>query len=374
MKIAPSVLAADFSNLECELKDIETGGADLVHLDVMDGTFVPNISFGPPVIQSLRKVTLLPFDVHLMTYHPEYYFDSLGKIGVDMISFHQEAVIHVDRTIHDIKSRGIKAGIALNPGTSLSALELVLPLLDFVLIMSVNPGFGGQRFISYTLDKIKVLKNCTNLEIFRPLSFEEKNKYRAKYGIGQDEFAILFAGRISREKGVMQLLNVVANLNKKYSNIKTIIVGSSKSGTNNIDSYTSDVIAKIKKLGDKVKFTGYIKYKELGNVYNVADVAVFPAIWEEPAGLTIIEAMACKIPVVTTYSGGIVEYTDKNSSILCNKDERLEKELEENIIKIIENKKLSNKIAENGYKKAKEYNLQKYYEEFCKIIDRNSES
>ena len=158
MKIAPSVLAADFSNLECELKDIETGGADLVHLDVMDGTFVPNISFGPPVIQSLRKVTLLPFDVHLMTYHPEYYFDSLGKIGVDMISFHQEAVIHVDRTIHDIKSRGIKAGIALNPGTSLSALELVLPLLDFVLIMSVNPGFGGQKFQPETLERIAALR------------------------------------------------------------------------------------------------------------------------------------------------------------------------------------------------------------------------
>ena len=160
MKIAPSVLAADFSNLECELKDIETGGADLVHLDVMDGTFVPNIS-------------LLPFDVHLMTYHPEYYFDSLGKIGVDMISFHQEAVIHVDRTIHDIKSRGIKAGIALNPGTSLSALELVLPLLDFVLIMSVNPGFGGQRFISYTLDKIKVLKKMMkNLNLQIPIEVD----------------------------------------------------------------------------------------------------------------------------------------------------------------------------------------------------------
>ena len=179
MKIAPSVLAADFSNLECELKDIETGGADLVHLDVMDGTFVPNISFGFPVLkyvaelQSLRKVTLLPFDVHLMTYHPEYYFDSLGKIGVDMISFHQEAVIHVDRTIHDIKSRGIKAGIALNPGTSLSALELVLPLLDFVLIMSVNPGFGGQRFISYTLDKIKVLKKMMkNLNLQIPIEVD----------------------------------------------------------------------------------------------------------------------------------------------------------------------------------------------------------
>lgn len=157
MKIAPSILASDFSNLAKELQDIENGRADLVHLDVMDGHFVPNLSFGVPVIKALRPCTKLPFDVHLMTYHPEQYLDGLEACGTHMISFHVEAVPHVDRMINDIQSRGIKAGIALNPGTSLSTIEEVLPLLDFVLIMSVNPGFGGQKFIPYTLDKINRL-------------------------------------------------------------------------------------------------------------------------------------------------------------------------------------------------------------------------
>ena len=158
MKIAPSVLAADFSRLADELHDIEKGGADLVHLDVMDGHFVPNLSFGIPVIQSIRTGTELPFDVHLMTENPECYIEGLAKLPVTMISFHLEAVTHLDRVIHMVKEKGIRVGIALNPGTPIHLLDDVLPLLDFVLIMSVNPGFGGQKFIPYCLDKISRLK------------------------------------------------------------------------------------------------------------------------------------------------------------------------------------------------------------------------
>ncbi len=158
MKIAPSLLSADFANLASELQDIERGGADLVHLDVMDYHFVPNLTFGAPIIKALRPHTKLPFDVHLMTEHPETYFADLEKAGADMISFHAEAAVHHDRLVHDIQERGMKAGIALNPGTPLAMVEELLPILDFVLIMSVNPGFGGQKFIPYSLDKIVRLK------------------------------------------------------------------------------------------------------------------------------------------------------------------------------------------------------------------------
>ena len=159
MEIAPSVLAANFVRLEDEIRDVEQNGADLLHLDVMDGHFVPNISFGPPVIKSIRSVTNLPLDVHLMTYNPQDYLDVLESISVQYISFHVEAVPHLDRMIQNIKGRNIKAGIALNPGTPIGAIEEVLPLLDYVLIMSVNPGFGGQKFITYTLDKVRRLKD-----------------------------------------------------------------------------------------------------------------------------------------------------------------------------------------------------------------------
>ncbi|MCT4660371.1 MAG: ribulose-phosphate 3-epimerase, partial [Tissierellales bacterium] len=157
-KIAPSILSADFSCLGEEVKRIDLAGADLVHIDVMDGQFVPNITFGPPVIKSLRKVTELPFDVHLMIESPERYIEDFVKAGADYITVHAESTTHLHRTLQLIKSFGIKAGVVLNPATSLDVLEYVLEEVDMVLIMTVNPGFGGQSFIDSTKEKIKRLR------------------------------------------------------------------------------------------------------------------------------------------------------------------------------------------------------------------------
>lgn len=157
-KIAPSLLAADFANLKEDIQKVENGGADYLHLDVMDGIYVPNITFGPPVIKSLRSITKLPFDVHLMIDRPERYIKDFVEAGADLITVHEEATIHLHRTIQEIKSYGIMAGVSLNPATPLENIEYILNDVDLVLIMTVNPGFGGQSFIEAMKDKIKKLR------------------------------------------------------------------------------------------------------------------------------------------------------------------------------------------------------------------------
>ncbi|HZK33216.1 MAG TPA: ribulose-phosphate 3-epimerase [Tissierellaceae bacterium] len=162
LKIAPSLLSADFANLSEEIKKLEEGGADYIHLDVMDGIFVPNITFGPPVIKKIRKVTDIPFDVHLMIDRPERYIKDFVDVGADLITVHEEATIHLHRTIQEIKSYNIKAGVSLNPATPLENIEYILEDVDLILIMTVNPGFGGQSFIPAMEDKIKKIKEIIN--------------------------------------------------------------------------------------------------------------------------------------------------------------------------------------------------------------------
>jgi ribulose-phosphate 3-epimerase len=158
IQLAPSILSADFSKLGEDIKALDMYGADVIHIDVMDGMFVPNISFGIPVIKSIRSFTKLTFDVHLMIEEPARYIEDFVKAGADIITVHCEADKHLDRTISYIKSFGVKAAVALNPATPVENIKHLIPELDMVLIMSVNPGFGGQKFIGYSLDKIREVR------------------------------------------------------------------------------------------------------------------------------------------------------------------------------------------------------------------------
>jgi len=158
IKIAPSILSADFSRLGDEVRAIAAGGADYVHVDVMDGHFVPNITIGPLVVAGLRAATNLPFDVHLMIENPDQYIPEFARAGADIITVHQEAGAHLHRTVQLIKSLGKKAGVSINPATPVGSLEVILDELDLALIMSVNPGFGGQSFIDACLPKIEQLR------------------------------------------------------------------------------------------------------------------------------------------------------------------------------------------------------------------------
>lgn len=159
IKIAPSILAADFSKLGEEIKNVEKAGADLIHIDVMDGHLVPNITIGPPVVNSLRLTTGLLFDVHLMIENPENFIDHFIDVGADIVSVHVETCNHLNRIIQRIRQKGKKAAVALNPSTSLSSLDWVLEDVDMVLLMTVNPGFGGQTYIDSVTEKVRELKN-----------------------------------------------------------------------------------------------------------------------------------------------------------------------------------------------------------------------
>ncbi|WP_404331468.1 ribulose-phosphate 3-epimerase [Mesobacillus maritimus] len=170
VKIAPSILSADFSKLGQEITDVEHGGADLIHIDVMDGHFVPNITIGPLVVQAVRPITELPLDVHLMIENPNQYIDAFAKAGADYITVHVEACRHLHRTIHHIKELGVKAGVVLNPATPVESILPIIDDVDMVLLMTVNPGFGGQKFIHSVLPKIRQVKDLAlarnlNLEI-----------------------------------------------------------------------------------------------------------------------------------------------------------------------------------------------------------------
>ncbi len=182
--LAPSILSADFADLKNQIELVEKAGADIIHLDVMDGHFVPNITFGPKMVKDINRITELPLDVHLMISEPEKYIENFAKSGADWISVHYEASVHLNRLVNRIKELGCKAGVVLNPSSPVKLLDDILKYTDFILIMSVNPGFGGQKFIDASVEKVKKLK--------KKIDFEKLNVFiEVDGGIGLDNMKLL---------------------------------------------------------------------------------------------------------------------------------------------------------------------------------------
>ncbi|HXX54296.1 MAG TPA: ribulose-phosphate 3-epimerase [Thermodesulfovibrionales bacterium] len=195
IKIAPSILSADFTKLGQEIEAAEAAGADMLHVDIMDGHFVPNITIGPFVVEAIRKTTALPLDVHLMIEDPDRYLSDFIKAGADFLTVHMEASVHLHRTVHWIKESGAKAGVSLNPATPIWSLDYILPDLDLILLMSVNPGFGGQGFIPQVLDKIKALKGMlAELGFTIPIEVDGGIKYENAKKVAEAGADILVMG------------------------------------------------------------------------------------------------------------------------------------------------------------------------------------
>ena len=210
-KIAPSILSADFAKLGEEIKEVEKGGADYIHVDVMDGHFVPNITIGPLIVDAIRPITDLPLDVHLMIENPDQYIPEFAKAGASIITVHQEACPHLHRTIQLIKDQNVKAGVVINPATPVALIKEILPLVDMVLVMTVNPGFGGQSFIHEALPKISLLNEL-----------REENGY--SYEIEIDGGVNVGTAKLCTDRGADVLVagSAIFNQKNRYEAIQAI--------------------------------------------------------------------------------------------------------------------------------------------------------